>query len=150
MNADRVTLRPYAAADEEAAIELWRRTWQAAYPSIDFGERVAWWRERWRKELAQNATIVMAEKKGALVGFVTVDQAGYLDQLVVAPEEWGAGLAAALLAEARRIAPAGLDLQVNQDNGRAVRFYEKHDFVISGSDKNPISGRPTFKMSWRP
>jgi putative acetyltransferase len=149
VNADHVTLRPYIAADEEAAIKLWWRTWQAAYPSIDFGERVAWWRERWCKELVPNTTIVMAEKGRALVGFITVDQAGYLDQFVVAPEEWGAEPAAALLAEAKRIAPAGLDLHVNQDNGRAVRFYEKHGFVIAGSDKNPISGRPTFKMSWR-
>ena len=30
------TLRPYAPADEDAAIELWQRTWQLAYPQIDF------------------------------------------------------------------------------------------------------------------
>ena len=42
------TLRPYAAADEDAAIELWRRTWQNHFPHIDFNARVAWWRERWR------------------------------------------------------------------------------------------------------
>ena len=44
------TLRPYATADEEAAIELWRRTWQQAYPKIDFSARVDWWRARWRNE----------------------------------------------------------------------------------------------------
>ncbi len=30
------TLRPYSAADEDAAIELWRRTWQKHYAHIDF------------------------------------------------------------------------------------------------------------------
>ena len=35
---------------------------------------------------------------------------------------------------------AGLDLMVNKDNVRAIRFYEKHGFVYAGEDKNPVSG----------
>jgi putative acetyltransferase len=35
-------LRPYRDEDEEAAISLWQRTWQHAYPAIDFASRVAW------------------------------------------------------------------------------------------------------------
>src|SRR5258705_11822469 len=30
------TLRPYRTEDEDAAIALWRHTWQVAYPAIDF------------------------------------------------------------------------------------------------------------------
>ena len=87
-------LRDYAAADEDAAIELWRRTWQQAYPDIDFAARVDWWRERWRKELVPQAKIVVAEMDGVLEGFVTVDpKSGYLDQIVVAPEFWGSNVA---------------------------------------------------------
>ena len=82
-----VSLRSYDVADEDAAIELWRRTWQEAYPRIDFASRVDWWRERWRKELVPMAAITVAQSGDAMVGFVTVDQkSGYLDQLVVAPE----------------------------------------------------------------
>jgi putative acetyltransferase len=144
-------LRPYAPADEDAAIELWRRTWQAAYPAIDFAARVEWWRERWRKELVPAAQIIVAETSGALIGFVTVDpRTRYLDQLVVAPEAWGSQAAAALVREAKRLSPAGLDLDVNQDNARAIRFYEKHGFAVTADGVNPISGRPTHKMSWRP
>jgi putative acetyltransferase len=143
-------LRPYAAADEDAAIELWRRTWQLAYPVIDFNARLDWWRERWRTELVPAAHIVIAEGNGAIIGFVTVDaRTLYLDQLVVAPEAWGNGTGDALVAEAKRLSPRGLDLQVNQDNARAVRFYEKQGFAVSGQDQT-ISGRPTYKMSWRP
>src|SRR5437588_4762085 len=91
-------LRPYTAADEAAAIELWRRTWQLAYPLINFDERVDWWRERWRDELAVVATIAVAEANGQLLGFVTVDPASFdLDQMVVAPEAWGMGVGAALM-----------------------------------------------------
>jgi putative acetyltransferase len=144
------TLRRYKAADEDAAIELWRRAWQTAYSNIDFAARTDWWRKRWRSELVPQATIVVAEANDSLVGFVTVDpRSGYLDQIVVAPEFWGSGLAVALLDEAKRISPARLDLLVNKDNARAIRFYEKRGFRYAGDDVNPVSGRPVNRMSWR-
>jgi putative acetyltransferase len=145
------TLRPYEPADETAAIDLWQRTWQQAYPVIDFAARREWWQNRWRDEILPVATIKVAVANDILVGFVTVIAGErYLDQIVVAPESWSSGLAEALLEEARRLSPDGLTLHVNKDNGRALRFYEKHGFVIQGGDVNPNSGRPVYKMSWRP
>ncbi|HEX3859057.1 MAG TPA: GNAT family N-acetyltransferase, partial [Pseudolabrys sp.] len=136
---------------EDAAIELWRRTWQQHYPHLDFNERVAWWRERWRNEMVPAAKIVMAESGGALAGFVTIDpKTMYLDQIVVAPEHWGGDIARTLLDEAKRLSPRGIELLVNKDNARAIRFYEKHGFVYSGEDKNPVSGKPVNRMAWRP
>jgi putative acetyltransferase len=144
------TLRPYAPADEDATVELWQRTWQLAYPRIDFAARLDWWRERWRLELVPAATITVAEADGKMVGFVTVDPRTFdLDQIVVAPEAWGVGVASALMAEAKRISPAGLDLYVNTDNARAISFYEKHGFSISGEALNWRSGAPVHNMSWR-
>lgn len=151
MSRKTCTLRPYSAADEDAAVELWRRTWQKHYAHIDFNTRVAWWRERWRNELVPAARIVLADIDGALAGFVTVDpKTTYLDQIVVAPEHWGSDVALALLDEAKRISPAGLYLLVNKDNFRAIRFYEKHKFVYAGEDKNPVSGLAVSRMTWRP
>jgi putative acetyltransferase len=143
------TLRAYRAANEDAAIELWRLTWQQAYPSIDFAARVAWWRERWRNELVPNAKIIVAEQADALIGFVTIDGSGYLDQLVVHPDHWGSPLADALVDEAKRLSPAGVTLLVNKDNARAIRFYERNGFVHAGEDVNPTSGRPVLKMRWK-
>jgi len=150
VRAKSCTLRAYSAADEDAAIELWHRTWQKHYPHIDFNARVAWWRERWRRELAPAAHIVLAEIGGTLAGFVTIDpKTMYLDQIVVAPEHWGSDVALALLDEAKRLSPKGINLLVNRDNFRAIRFYEKHGFVYAGEDKNPISGLPVNRMAWR-
>jgi len=151
MKADGVSLRRYQPRDEDASVALWLRTWQAAYPELDFAERLDWWRERWRNELLPVAETVIAETGGAMIGFVTVDpRTLYLDQIVVAPEHWRSAVGSALIAEAKRISPAGLDLDVNTDNARAIGFYFKHGFTISGAGKNPISGKPVHRMSWRP
>ena len=143
-------LRPYRAEDEDTAIALWQQTWQQAYPAIDFAARVAWWRERWRNELVPNAAILVAEQAGGLIGFVTIDAAGYLDQLVVSPAQWGSKLADTLVDEAKRRSPDGVTLLVNKDNARAIRFYERNGFVHAGEDVNPASGRSVLKMAWKP
>ena len=146
-----LVLRPYDPRDENASIALWLRTWQATYPDLNFAARLGWWRERWRKEIIPAAAIVIAESEGQMIGFVTVDpRTLYLDQIVVAPDHWGSGAGAALIAEAKRISPNGLDLDVNTDNARAISFYGKFGFVVTGAGKNPISGKPIHRMSWRP
>ena len=95
---------------------------------------------------------MIAEADGAMIGFVTVDpRTLYLDQIVVAPEHWGSGVGATLIAEAKRMSPAGLDLDVNTDNARAIALLRQgSDFVITGAGENPISGKPVHRMSWRP
>ena len=147
--AETFYLRPYRNGDEDAAIELWRDTWQQAYPSIDFAARVPWWRERWRSELVPKAAVIVAEQDGALLGFVTIDTSGYLDQLVVASGRWGSELATMLVDEAKRRSPDRITLLVNKDNTRAIRFYERNGFSHAGDDVNPTSGRPVLKMEWK-
>ncbi len=87
---------------------------------------------------------------GRPAGFVAIDpKDGYLDQLCVAPAERGSGLAAALLDEAKRLSPGVVELEVNEANARAIRFYEREGFSISGSGENASSGLPTLRMRWR-
>ena len=151
MTPAQLALRAYTPADEDAAIALWQRAWQQAYPQIDFGARLDWWRERWRKELVPVAHIMLAERGQTLVGFVTIDpKTMYLDQIVVAPEHWGSDVALVLLKEAKRLSPRGIDLLVNKDNFRAIHFYEKYGFAYAGEDKNPVSGIAVNRMAWRP
>jgi putative acetyltransferase len=142
-------LRPYRLDDEDAAIALWLRTWQLAYPSIDFAKRVEWWRERWRGELVPSASIVVADRHGELIGFVTIDGVGYLDQLVVSPEHWGSPLATALVDEAKRLSPKCVTLKVNADNFRAIRFYQRNGFEQTGEEVNS-SGRAVLNLEWKP
>ena len=96
-----------------------------------------------------NAAIIVAEEAGALVGFVTIDRKGYLDQLVVSPDRWGSELGNALVDEAKRLSPDGITLLVNTDNARAIRFYARNGFAHAGGDVNPTSGRPVLRMEWK-
>jgi putative acetyltransferase len=96
-----------------------------------------------------DAAIIVAEAAGALIGFVTIDATGYLDQLVVAPDRWGSELAAALVDQAKRLSPDAITLKVNTDNVRAIRFYRRNGFAHVGEDVNPTSGRPVLKMEWK-
>jgi putative acetyltransferase len=144
-----VELRRYRTSDEDAAIALWLETWRKAYPSIDFDARVDWWRARWRDELVPLAEIVVAEHDGAMVGFVTIDDTGYLDQLVVSPAQWGTDISRRLVDEAKRLAPGGVTLKVNADNGRAIRFYERNGFTKTGEEVNS-SARAVLLMAWTP
>ena len=142
-------LRPYRESDEDASITLWLETWRQAYPSINFDARVNWWRNRWRTELVPVAQIVVAEQDGALVGFVTIDGTGYLDQLVVSPAQWGSDVSRALVDDAKRLSPNGVTLKVNADNIRAIKFYMRNGFVKTGDEVN-TSGRAVDLMEWKP
>jgi putative acetyltransferase len=144
-------LRPYRDDDYEITVALWRVAWDAAMPDIDFTARLPWWRERWIKEIVPNNVIKVAEAEGRPIGFIVIDpRSGYLDQIVVAPEHWGSGIADRLLDAAKRVCPSGVFLYVNQDNARAIRFYERAGFARAGAGINPFSGRPTWRYEWRP
>jgi putative acetyltransferase len=146
-----VSLRAYRAADLEPSLELWRRAWDLAMPEIDFGARLSWWRERWTAELVPNNQVIVAETGGREIGFVVINKtSGYLDQIVVDPAFWGSDTARRLLDEAKRICPHGIALDVNQNNLRALRFYQREGFDISGTGTNPLSGKPVYRCEWKP
>jgi putative acetyltransferase len=144
-------VRPMQPDDLEATLDVWVAAWQAAYPAIDFAARRGWTAERIAELERTGSTSWVALHGERIVGALVVDpRTGYLDQIVVASACQGSGVADALLAQARRLSPAGLDLHVNRDNARAIRFYEKQGFAVTGEDVNPRSGAPIYKMSWRP
>jgi putative acetyltransferase len=142
-------LRRYTEADEDEAFALWISVWQTVYPEVDYAAQRDTLRKRWHDEVVPPAIITLAVTD-AIVGLITVEPSGYVDQLSVAPQMWGTGVALALIEEARRLSPALLELRVNQDNARAIRFYEKHGFERIAEGFNERIGRPNFTMRWCP
>ncbi len=131
--------------------DLWVASWRKTLPEIDFEARRGWLVEHLDAARAKGAVIrVAVVMTGDVVGFVMIDPAtGYLDQIAVHPDQWGAGIAEALIDEARRLSPEKVVLDVNADNPRAVAFYARQGFREIGRGVNPRSGLPTLKLEWR-
>lgn len=85
---------------------------------------------------------------GAVVGYCSAREYGpgtvRLEQLYVAPQRWGSGLAddllAAVIAHARSVAATVVDLTVNKGNTRALSYYRRRGFAATGSVVTDIGG----------
>ncbi|MBT9288819.1 GNAT family N-acetyltransferase [Prosthecodimorpha staleyi] len=150
----RNTLRglfPFDSAYLPEMADVWVESWQRTMPSIDFETRRGWLVDHLIAAADAGQTIRCAlVETGEIAGFVLIDTAtGYLDQIVVGSPWWGKGLAEALLDEARRLAPGRIELDVNQDNPRAVAFYMRNGFQVIAEGMNAKSGLATLKLEWK-
>jgi putative acetyltransferase len=145
-----ISFCPRAEKDLSRLADLWVASWLEAMPEIDFSARRSWFCDHLLQlEAAGAVTICGLDDANRPVGFVTVDPATeYLDQIAVAPEAKGSAAAALLLAEARRLSPNRLELDVNQDNLRALRFYAREGFKKAAEGVNPRSGLKTWRLCW--
>jgi putative acetyltransferase len=145
-------LRKRDDADLPAMLDLWVATWRATYPEIDFDARRAWLTQQIAALEADGAVTLclFARDSLSLAGFVVIHpQTGWLDQICVGHAFKGDGCAQALMAAARAVSPGYVRLDVNADNLRAIRFYERSGFAQIGRGANTLSGRETIMMEWR-
>lgn len=150
---DAIELRPFTPAHLPELTDLWIASWCEAMPEIDFEGRRGWFVDHLCALIGAGVTIMLAvsASDGTIAGFVTVDEAsGHVDQLAVHPDHWGHAIAGTLIRYAASQAGRPVTLEVNEENVRAVRFYEKTGFRVIGHGENPLSGRPTLRMEWRP
>jgi putative acetyltransferase len=147
-----LTFAHVQAAQQPQLIALWADSWSEVDAGIDFNARIPWFAGHMADWLAKGGLRLGAfDADGALLGFILHEPAsGHLDQLCVRRDHKGRGLAHLLMAEAKRLSPAGMHLDVNAMNGRAIRFYEREGFVKTGEGINPTSGLPIFHYRWRP
>ncbi len=151
MSARTRALRDFVEADLPALVDLWVAAWRETGLDIDFDGRRAWLVTHLRALHAGGAEIIVGlDEDQRPAAFAAIDaKSGYLDQLCVAPSEGGSGLASTLIDEAKRRSPYAIELDVNEMNPRALRFYEREGFSVVGRGLNPQSGLPTLKMRWR-
>ena len=143
-----IRARTRTNADLPHLAELWVASWQEAMPGIDFGQRRQWFLDHLKGlEAAGSITMCAIDPSGLILGFFSIDPStAYLDQLAVAPRAKGRGVARFLLSEAGKVAPQGIILDVNEDNARALAFYERQGFVRIGEGVNPLSGLKTLRL----
>lgn len=144
------SLRRREDRDWPAMLDLWVASWRATYPEIDFDARRDWLLKHVCALEAAGATTLCLFEGSVVAGFVVVNpETGWLDQICVGPNHFGAGLGEVLLGAARALSPQTIRLDVNADNDRAIRFYERAGFTRTGRGANTLSGRATVMMEWR-
>lgn len=135
-DAGAPAIRPIEEADIEPLAKLWHAGWQEAHAAHVPPELIALrtpesfaTRLRRHRHAARTAGLV-----GAPLGLCIV-RADEIDQLYVAPDARGTGLAAALIAEGEaRIRAAGharARLAVIPENRRAIAFYTRQGWRIA-------------------
>jgi putative acetyltransferase len=147
----RFRIVPFVPAHLAEAVDLWVEAWSRAIPAIDFEARRVWSVDHLIAMASRGVEIVCAfdASDGRMAGFITYDKSGHIDQLVAGVHAWGTGAAVALLDEAKRASSGALHLDVNQDNPRAVRFYEREGFRRTRAGINAASGLATWRYAWR-
>ena len=123
-----MTIRPFRAADEEAAIALWRAC-----------EMLRWTDPR--KDIARKLRVnpewfLVGEIDRHLMATCMVGyegHRGWVNLLAIAPEYQTGGYGRAMMAEAERILRgvgcAKINLQVRAQNTKVIGFYERLGFA---------------------
>jgi ribosomal protein S18 acetylase RimI-like enzyme len=151
-----MTLRRATNRDAEAIAVIWSEGWRDGHEGYVSEELVAArTQESFTSRAAQRVTdAVVAVVDGAVAGFVMV-VGDEVEQVYVAREHRGTGVAAALLAEAERIVQASgyqrAWLAVVAGNRRARRFYERSGWLDEGPIEYPAAtaNGPVFVTAHR-
>ena len=140
-----IDIRPARREDLPAISALLGATWHATYDGIYGADRVTDITSRWHsiESLAKSldrpgSAFLVAVEDGRIVGTLSLGPACgdclQLDRLYVLPEAQRQGIG-------RRLLEAGLgasspsetvSLEVEPANARAIRFYERQGFVVTG------------------
>jgi GNAT superfamily N-acetyltransferase len=139
-------LRPATDADAPAVATIWHLGWRDGHlGNVPDALLPARTRESFETRAAERVgDTTVAEIDGAVAGFVMV-VGDEVEQVYVAAERRGSGVAGALLAEAeRQVRAAGHEqawLAVVAGNARARRFYERSGWTDDGAfDYNAAGG----------
>lgn len=154
--SSRFALQPFDHAHLPELVDMWIEAWSRTMPAIDFEARRAWFVDHLIALVDRGESVCLAfdPANGSMAGFVTVEaHGGHVDQLAVKTRYWGTLCAVELLAwaqaECQRSRGDRLVVDVNQDNPRAVRFYERQGFTRVHEGVNPASGLKTWRYEWR-
>ncbi|AOF89468.1 GNAT family N-acetyltransferase [Sinorhizobium sp. RAC02] len=136
-------IRQAETSEIDALAQLWHAGWQDAHAAL---LPAALARLRTLQSFAERLQSMLADVRvigdfGAPLGFCAIKH-DELDQLFVAPEGRGTGMAAALVADAeQRLAAHGVTtawLACAIGNHRAARFYEKCGWALAGTVVNRL------------
>jgi GNAT superfamily N-acetyltransferase len=170
VTASDVAIRDARPTDATAIGATQAEAWRVGYRDIFAPEdlarlveqrRTARWPATFDAPTFADTTLLVAERPRGIVGFVHLGPSrtratgtGEIYSFNVHPEEWGRGVAAALMRDARdTLAGRGhhtIRLWTFRDAGRARRFYEKTGFRATGRTRHdrPAGGPAVTEVEY--
>jgi len=147
-----LTVRPLREDEVDAVIRLWHATTRAAYPYLptEQAHTLADDTRFFREHILPRSDLWVAEDGGTLAGYLAL-QGSYVDRLYIHPDHQRRAAGSALMAHAKTLSPAGLELHTHQQNTRARAFYAKHGFrEVKFGTSSPPESAPDVECHWTP
>ena len=134
-------IRRLQPADCPMLVELWERSVRATHTFLDEAD-IAYYRPLVAEILAGDSLEwwVLADSN-VPIGFLGLS-AHAIDALFLEPANRRQGCGRRLVAHAQQLRGGALTVDVNEENGEAVRFYEALGFVVVGRSALDGTGRP--------
>ena len=138
-------IRPYkSGVDEASVLAVFDRTFPVSHSFLERREQT-----EARQHLAlllRHSETLIADFDGLVIGFIIVDDEGYISALYVDRPYAGRGVGSTLLDEAQN-GHEWLRLHVFEENVLAARFYRSRDFAVVDEDRQiDSSGRPHKRL----
>ena len=134
-------IRPATPADRPRLFDIWRDAVEATHDflsSADFDAIAVLVRDDYLPA-ADFSVVVDADDRP--LGFLGAT-GRHVDSLFIDPAVRGRGIGRTLLAHVGAIADAPLTVDVNEQNGQAVGFYERMGFAVTSRSPTDDQGRP--------
>lgn len=140
-------IRPMQENEIHQVMDIWLTSTIKAHPFIEEKYWLKHYRTVKNKYLKVAKTFV-AEEDGVLVGFISILNEDFIGGLFVIPGRQGHTIGSALLAKVQEIYPS-LRAHAYEKNPRAVRFYKRHGFEVTGQQNNLDSSFSEYVLDWK-
>lgn len=137
-------IRRYKIEELETVLNLWLQTNLAAHDFI----AEEYWRGNYElvKKMLPDAAIYVYEESHVILGFIGLT-GNYIAGLFVDAQSQSKGIGKALLDSVKN-SHSELSLHVYKKNGRAVKFYRREGFAVSGEQTEESTGETELVMNW--
>ncbi|PSJ40537.1 acetyltransferase [Allosphingosinicella deserti] len=134
-----IAIRKSRPSDGERILEIWRNAVDSTHDFLTPEDRAAL--DALVSGFLPSASSWLAvDGSDHPIGFMLMDT-GHMDALFVDPAVHGTGVGAALVRHGLALHP-GMTTDVNEQNGRAIIFYERMGFRRIGRSARDGQGRP--------
>lgn len=138
-------IRKFNSQDLAVVMQIWLKTNIEAHSFIP----AAYWKNNFEEVKAAllHAEVYVAEVGGQIVGFIGLNQT-IIEGIFVKKGMRSRGIGKQLLDYVKKIKPE-LQLEVYKENPRAIKFYEREQFIKIAEKVDELTDAKYYEMRWK-